>query len=186
MMLHMGTTTDRNFYAIEKRGHRDGYDTQVDMTGISPPSDDGAKYWKGCPDVLDTTLDFEDIWTRWRNALLLGSPDAPSELNGVILRPSENAGHFLCDFLYYSNLAEYWRHQKNKGDNDGGRDELEDRPVMFMQVPGHVSGDDLKTGRLVTMGLIRALAESWMAQKRKKGVDGVDGADGVDRAGRNR
>lgn len=168
MILHMGTTTNRNFYAIEKRGHRDGYEDHKDRTGFAPPADDGATFWKDCPTALDTSLDFDDVWTRWRNALLLGSPDSPSELDGVVLRPSEDAGHALCDFLYYSNLVEYWRHQKQ---NVGGPEKrFQDRPIMFMQVPGRSTGDDLKTGRLVTMGLIRALAESWMANNQRTGV----------------
>ncbi|GAB7356976.1 hypothetical protein MBLNU459_g7814t1 [Dothideomycetes sp. NU459] len=168
MILHMGTTTNRNFYAIEKRGHRDGYDQKHDITGFAPPSDDGATYWKDCPAQLETSLDFEDVWTRWRNALLLGSPESLPELNSVVLRPSEDAGHFLCDFLYYSSLAEYWKNQKDKrGDAEGAKgNKVQDRPVMFMQVPGRSSGDDLKVGRIVTLGLIRALAESWSARTR--------------------
>lgn len=65
------------------------------------------------------------------------------------VRPSNDAGRFLCEFLYYTSLVEYWR-----------RDPSLRRPVMFLHVPGRIEDIDIATGRKVTMGLIGAMVES--------------------------
>lgn len=65
------------------------------------------------------------------------------------VRPSNDAGRFLCEFVYYTSLVEYWR-----------RDPSLRRPVMFLHVPGRIEDIDIATGRKVAMGLIGAMVES--------------------------
>ena len=65
----------------------------------------------------------------------------------IDVRPSGDAGRYLCDFIYYSSLAELWK-----------RDE--ERRVVFLHVP--VESDELSIarGREVLIELIRALVQS--------------------------
>lgn len=81
-------------------------------------------------------------------------------IQGVDVRPSNDAGRYLCDFIYYTSLVEYWR-----------RDPDMMAPVMFLHVPGRVEDLDIETGRKVALELIRAMVES--AMRKKGGKDAV-------------
>jgi len=161
MILHMGMSPSRGYYSIERLAHRDNYNSHADVFGDRLDKEDGSKYWPDCPPVLETSLNFGDIFQQWRRNLLETPGTSSAKLDGVVLRPSQDAGHFVCDFIYYSSLAEKHRKKKERG----GPNRIDDRPVMFFHVP-HWSGDhDLNKGRLVTVGLLRALAQSWTAAK---------------------
>lgn len=71
------------------------------------------------------------------------------------MRISDDAGHYLCDFIYYSSLAHRWREGK-------------DRPVTFLHVPSDASERAVGMGRELAIGLIRSLVESEVA--RRKGL----------------
>lgn len=169
IVLHMGMSISRNHYSIEKQAHRDDYDTHADIDGTKPDKLDGARYWPDCPTVLETSLNFDDVFQRWRGYLLDSAPDiaasissSSSVLEGVVLRPSLDAGHFLCDFIYYSSLAEHWRRKRTRSQPT---DDMNERPVMFMHVPSWAGAPDLEKGRAVTIALLRALARSWVERK---------------------
>ena len=65
---------------MERRGHRDGY-VMGDVDGVvlgderrrygdGKEGDDGEKWvWEGCPEELETCVDLDDVWRRWRVAL---------------------------------------------------------------------------------------------------------------------
>jgi pyroglutamyl-peptidase len=64
----------RQFYSVERRGHRDGYTmTDVDNELLN----DGARrarekedwVWHGLPEELLSSCDIDDIWKRWRLAM---------------------------------------------------------------------------------------------------------------------
>jgi hypothetical protein len=74
------------------------------------------------------------------------------------IRPSSDAGHYLCDFTYYTSLVEYWR-----------RNPEGERPVMFFHVPGGAEEKDVERGRRVALGLIAALVANWR-RGRERGV----------------
>ena len=78
------------------------------------------------------------------------------------LRPSNNAGHYLCDFTYYACVFEYWR-----------REPRGQRPCMFLHVPSGLEEEDIERGREVALGLIIALVASEMAGDRRKRVEDV-------------
>jgi len=67
----------------------------------------------------------------------------------VDIRVSEDAGRYLCDFIYYSSLA-YLEKKR------------EDKRVVFLHVPVEVDEIALKTGVDVTIELIRAVVQSGM------------------------
>ncbi|KAG9727221.1 peptidase C15, pyroglutamyl peptidase I-like protein, partial [Aureobasidium melanogenum] len=106
--LHFGMRPGQNSYSMQLVSRRDGYDQDKDITGHMLPASEGDSFFRGCPESLDTTLDTEDVFTRWRSKLL-DAPEISPELGSVRIRQSREAGHFICDFLYYSVLAEHWR-----------------------------------------------------------------------------
>lgn len=64
----------RDFYSVERCGHRDGY-VMADVDGLvlgdeKSRNEDGEEWvWEGCPEVLETGVDVDDVWRRWRSAL---------------------------------------------------------------------------------------------------------------------
>ncbi|KAL8941686.1 MAG: hypothetical protein Q9216_002099 [Gyalolechia sp. 2 TL-2023] len=142
-VLHIGMAAPRKYYTVETCAHRDGYVAR-DEAGQSL---DGDTFWRDeyeAPEILRPGFDTDDVWRRWK-----------SELMGVDIRPSNDAGRFLCDFIYYTSLVEYWR-----------RDPDVMAPAMFLHVPGRFEDLDIETGRKVALGLIAAMVESAI---RKKG-----------------
>lgn len=65
------------------------------------------------------------------------------------IRPSSDAGRYLCDFIYYTSLVEYWR-----------KDPKAMAPVMFLHVPGSIQDHDIEMGKKVALGLIGAMVAS--------------------------
>lgn len=163
IVLHMGTTMHRNFYSIEKMAHRDNYDAFPDVHGAKMDKRDGLVFWSDCPPILETSLDFTDVYARWSASILLGQDTNPGaeagDMQGIVFGHSQDAGHFLCDFIYYSTLAEHWRAKKHC--MSGGGAEVLERPVMFLHLPPWTGADDLRKGRAVTIALLKALGESW-------------------------
>lgn len=144
-VLHIGMAAPRQYYTMETCAHRDGYISR-DEIGESMERD---TFWRDeykAPEMLRPGFDIDDVWRRWK-----------SELMGVDVRPSNDAGHYLCDFIYYTSLVEYWRRNPDVI-----------APVMFLHVPGRFEELDIEMGRKVTLGLIGAMVES--AMKRKGGV----------------
>ncbi|KAK5201219.1 hypothetical protein BJ546DRAFT_841468 [Cryomyces antarcticus] len=152
LVLHIGMAGGRDHYSMERVGHRDGYDKNRDVDGRTLAADDGAQYWPECPATLATSVACEDVWRRCRAQLADQSID---------VRPSHDAGHFLCDFIYYSSLAHFYR--RGEGGKDG------ERPVMFLHVPGDSDAQAVARGRQVAEALVRALVESRRAQKGGSG-----------------
>lgn len=76
------------------------------------------------------------------------------------MRISEDAGRYLCDFIYFSSLA----HLTKKG---------EDRRVVFLHVPVEATEAAIKTGVEVTIELIRAMVRSNALRKVKAQADSV-------------
>ena len=76
------------------------------------------------------------------------------------VRPSGDAGRYLCDFIFYTGLVEYWR-----------RDPEGDLPVVFLHVPGAAEEEDVERGTRVTAGLIRALVENKRAKMKAGRLD---------------
>ncbi|KAI4741404.1 hypothetical protein E4T50_08193 [Aureobasidium sp. EXF-12298] len=94
--------------------------------------------------------------------LLLDAPEVSPQLGSVRIRKSTDPGHFICDFLYYSVLAEHWR---RKNGVDGGPRPPDLMPVAFLNVPTDNTVEELRRARHVTMCLLRALAESWASKR---------------------
>lgn len=159
IVLNIGLAPGRNFYTLETLAHRDGYNKK-DEDGKTL---EGDTFWVidlKAPERLYTCFDTEDVWRRWKSGLM-----------NVDLRPSNNAGHYLCDFTYYACLLEYWR-----------RDPKGRRPCMFLHVPSGLEEEDIRRGREATLGLIAALVASDTAGNRSKNNKDIMGELEWDRA----
>jgi pyroglutamyl-peptidase len=135
-MIHIGMATSRKFYSVERRGYRDGYEMR-DVDGeLLSDTEEGRQEWDGLPKELLTDINVDDVWQRWRAAL-----------SDADVRISEDAGRYLCDYIYYSTLAQLFR----KG---------EERRVVFLHVPVESNDAAVKAGVEITIELIRALVQS--------------------------
>ncbi|MCJ1384304.1 hypothetical protein MMC17_007420 [Xylographa soralifera] len=158
LTLLIGVAPGRSDFALETQARRDGYGKE-DVRGRTW---EGDRLWAryGAPEVLATGVQRGEVWRRWRG----GVPDLP-------LRLSTDAGHYLCEFIYYTGLVEYWR-----------RDSEGERPVLFLHVPKGVEAEDVDRGRRVAEGLIQAVVGSWErgGRNEEKGT-GTEDADDEDR-----
>lgn len=145
-MIHIGMATGRKYYSVERRGHRDGYmmrDVDDEFLGDTErqklEGDDWI--WHALPEEIQSDTNIDDIWKRWRIAL-----------PGLDVRISEDAGRYLCDFIYYSSLA----YLTSKG---------QERRVVFLHVPTASDEASVKTGVDITLELIRAVVQSGRMSK---------------------
>lgn len=139
--IHIGMASGRSFYSVERRGHRDGYNMK-DVDHQLLEDDERRKregedwVWSGMPEELLSSVDVDDVWKRWRAAMPMKD-----------VRVSEDAGRYLCDFIYFSSLAHLTKKE-------------EARRVVFLHVP--VAADDaaIENGIEITLELIRAIVQS--------------------------
>lgn len=171
LCIHIGMADPRLYYSIEHRGHRDGY-TMPDVDGEKLRDDEARRregddwVWADVPSQLETDLDVRDVLGRWRKhspvsiwashrvscSLLICLVQAFSDL-----RVSEDAGHYLCDFIYFSSLAHLYKNG-------------EYRRVIFLHVPSDASDKAVAKGKDLTIHLIRSLVESELSRQRKAQV----------------
>jgi len=145
IILNIGMAPGRKFFTLETCAHRDGYNKR-DVEGKTM---EGDTFWKEeykSPEIPHTSFDTEDVWRRWK-----------LDLMDEDVRPSNDAGHYLCDFTYYTSILEYWR-----------RDSQGWRPCMFLHVPGGWGAEDVRQGRGVALGLIAACVGSEMTRQKEK------------------
>ncbi|KAI1767660.1 peptidase [Hypoxylon sp. FL1150] len=140
-VIHVGMTGPQHVYSVERRGHRDGYD-KLDVDGQLLGDEqrrerEGDKWiWNDVPDELLTDLDVDRIYKRWVER-------SPKNLR---LRISEDPGHYLCDFIYFSSLAHLYKQQRP-------------RKVVFFHVPLHPDRESIDRGRELVLQLIRSIVE---------------------------
>ncbi|KAF2835856.1 peptidase C15, pyroglutamyl peptidase I-like protein [Patellaria atrata CBS 101060] len=154
IVLHIGLAAGIDYYTIERLARREGYDDEgrCDVDGKSFTRKDSRKVWYDCPDYLTTGFDYADVWRRWRS----NCPDPKLDL-----QPSDDAGLYLCEFIYFTSLSYFWRQG------------VTDRPVMFLHVPDLPGEKDIAEGREVAIALIRALVDSWRQRSKKIEVNGA-------------
>ncbi|KAK9418477.1 hypothetical protein SUNI508_07965 [Seiridium unicorne] len=163
LALHIGMAGPTNRYSIERRGHRDGY-RHKDVDGNFLEDEkrherEGDEWiWHGTPSELLTDLDIGDIYQRW----VRRSPERPytdnflpaqdNGGNGPELRISEDPGHYLCDFIYFTSLAHLYKQHRP-------------RQVLFLHVPANGAPDFIKTGTELATQLLRSMVESEVEKK---------------------
>lgn len=151
--MHIGIASPRPYYSVETLAHRDDYIiTDVEGRG---GWEDGEKPWRelGLPAVLipgrasedpssassyQPDEHFLDVWRSF-------APNSD-------LRISKDAGHYLCDFIFYTSLSLALQ----KG---------HDRNVLFLHVPGAAEDADIEQGRVVALALIKSMVACWIDKK---------------------
>lgn len=149
-VLHIGMASPRPQYVLEQVGDRDGY-TLRDLDNTLPAQDPSRADWPwvGVPSQLTTELDVVDVRARWEQHL-------PN--NHIPLKISTNAGHFLCDYIYFNSLAECFKAQQR-------------RTVAFLHVPAakaepeNLYKEAIATGREIAIQLIRSIMESELSRE---------------------
>jgi pyroglutamyl-peptidase len=163
IILHIGLAAGRSYFALETGSHARGYAKIPDVDGerfddsVFETHFPSHKY----PNRLNTSFDTSDVLARWKANLGYTSIDGTTTDEGCPdVRVSQNAGNFLCGFIYYNSLAHYYSIKEDE------------RPVVFLHVPDLSGSEDkLREGWEVTVGLIKALVET----RRKAGGRVVDG-----------
>ena len=140
IILHLGLAAGRHYYTLERQSPRGPYTRKRDVDGHVCSPEENKAMWETCPNVLKPTFNCDDVWCRWQKHL--------QSVEGVVTKPSDDPGNYMCAFIYYASMAWFWK----RG--------AEERPVMFLHVPDCPTEEDVEVGRQVTMGLIRALVES--------------------------
>ncbi|KAI1807387.1 peptidase [Daldinia bambusicola] len=146
-VIHIGMAGPQHVYSIERRGHRGGYDKQdVDGQFLGDEQRhkiEGDKWiWHDVPEELLTDLEIGRIHKRWVER----SPD------NLRLQISDDAGHYLCDFIYFSSLAHLYKQ---------GRP----RKVIFFHVPLHSDPEPVSRGKELALQLIRSVCEVGLQQE---------------------
>lgn len=96
------------------------------------------------PIIIRPSFDLADVWRRWKQTLQQADED---------IRPSDNAGRYLCEFLLYTSLLEF-----------SDRDPTGARRCMFLHVPNGTKQAELARGTKVALALIAALVDSEMTK----------------------
>ncbi|KAF2421486.1 peptidase C15, pyroglutamyl peptidase I-like protein [Tothia fuscella] len=152
VVLHVGVdTSEFTAFHLERGASRDGYNSIPDATRrVFTKAEAKIKYGKS-PDFLTTSLDVSSIFERWNNGLLQTNHSSPiRRVLGPEVIITEDAGDFVCGFLYYQSL-EYFNSLKRSG-------ELA-RPVLFLHVPQFGDDEDeLVKGDFILLRLIEAIA----------------------------
>lgn len=158
LVLHIGMASGRQHYSAEQYAHRSNYDSHKDLDGEVPPPEEADEFYGDCPVMMETSLDYEGVLRRWQSSILKTPKGSPA--HGADCRPSNDAGHYLCDYVFFNSLT--WYARQNKRYEDG---KFPDRPVLFLHVPAESSGDMLEKGRAVAIALIRAMVDSYVGAR---------------------
>jgi pyroglutamyl-peptidase len=166
IILHIGLAAGRSYFALETGSHAYGYTKISDVDGQRFEDSRFETLFPSSqfPSRLNTSFDTSDVLARWKANLGYTTIDGTHTDEGYPdVRVSEDAGNFLCGFIYYNSLVHYYSIKKDE------------RPVVFLHVPDLSGSEDkLREGWEVTVGLIKALVES----RRKVGWKVVDGERG--------
>lgn len=152
LVLHIGMASGRDYYTLEQIGHRDGYHKNKDLDGKTPAENDGLLRFADCPVEMSSSLNCREVLRKWRSRIEALPANSPAY--GADCRPSNDAGNYLCDYLYFNSLAWYGR---RSGCMDDGA--AADRPVLFLHVPAEADEQTLAKGNIVTLALIEAMVE---------------------------
>jgi pyrrolidone-carboxylate peptidase len=153
LIVHIGIASPRQYYSVETLAHRDDYIiTDIDgRTGYEV----GEKLWRqlDLPPILIPGRANEDpsstsSYQPQEQFLDTWQSFAPKS----DLRISKDAGHYLCDFVFYTSLSLALQ----KG---------QDRNVLFLHVPGGSEDEDIDQGRVVALALIKTMVACWIDKK---------------------
>lgn len=164
MIIHIGIAATRGYYSVETNARRDSYSIS-DVDG-KYAYEDGEKLWKelnlppvlrpGSSDVATVTTTVPSKATRTypyppdNDFLETWKSFAPKDMD---LRVSNDAGRYLCEFIFYTSLARAYLERR-------------DRSVVFLHVPASHDDHDIEQGKQAALALIKALVTCWVDRKK--------------------
>jgi pyrrolidone-carboxylate peptidase len=165
LVLFIGVAPKRTDFTLETRAHPTGYnkpdiyDNVIGDDAFPTEGEDAA------PKVLKSGYNVNEVARVWKEAC-----------GDIPVRPSMDAGRYLCEFIYYTGLWEYWRRGYRVGTGETGCFV----PVLFLHVPGGVEESDIVRGGKVAVELIKAVLEvgDWERDREWEG-DGGEGEEGA-------
>lgn len=85
-MVHIGMASGRNYYSVERRGHRDGYAMKDVDNELLEDDERRARegenwIWDGLPEELLSDNNIDDVWRMWSTAL----PVCPSQISTMLV-----------------------------------------------------------------------------------------------------
>jgi len=138
VVIHIGLADDQKNFTIERGAERNVYHQYPDEKRKVFTKSETKELWGKSPSRLNSTLDLDGIQTKWRAQV-----GKAADVN-----VSDDVGSYVCGLIYYTSLEYFWR--KKTGE----------MPVVFMHVPQLQGKTDIELGVSVTLGLVRAVAET--------------------------
>jgi pyroglutamyl-peptidase len=133
----MGLAAERNYFAVEKSAFRDGYHQIPDEDRKVVTKAESKKLWGRSPESLETSLDIDDLVSRWKMKVK----------SCADVRASDDVGIYACGFAYYHTLERC-------------RKEHRAQNVLFFHVPPLKTEKEVENGVKVTLALMQSIAES--------------------------
>ncbi|KAJ9194575.1 hypothetical protein DTO164E3_7242 [Paecilomyces variotii] len=173
LIIHIGLASTRNYWSVETLARRDDY-RMGDVNG-ELGYESGEKFWKeqGLPPVLrpgPATTMSTDVAPAVEPTAPLVAPVSrvspyPADDHflevwksfapaGTDIRISHDAGRYLCEFIFYTSLAQALQ-------------EGRDRSVVFFHVPSWHDEANIKVGTETAVALIKALVTCWIDERRQ-------------------
>lgn len=138
-VIHLGVANlSTGFFKLEQGAHRDGYE-KIDVDGIrgcdlEKSVEEGWEDWNEQPKHIETSIKVEELSIEVTKKVKVTHPT-------VNVDTSNDAGRFLCEYIFYSSLAHLKHHRR----------------VLFLHVPAGLGQKDLAQGRAVLEEIIWSL-----------------------------
>lgn len=164
LVVHLGDAEEGIAgYRLEKTARAGGY-VLPDGHGKLPDASTQPTYWND-NNSLESSVRMADVHVRWQSERPVSrNPHAPDIAGGPremltsvqdsLLIASTDAGHSLCEYLFYSSLA-YLRHTGNEGVPWHDRTTVE-----FLHIPDNNDEARIIEGRDVVMSLVYSIIDS--------------------------
>ncbi|EGG03431.1 Hypothetical protein MELLADRAFT_37974 [Melampsora larici-populina 98AG31] len=156
-VIHLGVAKlSTGFFKLEQGAHRDGYE-KVDVDGIrgcdlEKSVEEGWEDWKEQQTHIATSIDVEELArevTKKVKVLITLIYKTDRELDALLtililahpavnVDTSNDAGRYLCEYIFYSSLAHFNAHRR----------------VLFLHVPAGLEEEDIAQGRAVLAEII--------------------------------
>ncbi|KAI9788136.1 MAG: hypothetical protein M1816_007182 [Peltula sp. TS41687] len=156
------TARSRHEYHLEtcaRSGKYTARDVDGKLPGSAPAIAGNGNGRSGTDEVQVLSpkgVDFSDVLLRWRR-----ETSVEEVLGDIVLRPSNDAGLFLCEYIYYTSLRYFARRASEDKEGDAVT------KVVFLHVPADAQMDDLQRAKEVVVGLVRALVGSSLTARHE-------------------
>ncbi|KAI9890582.1 MAG: hypothetical protein M1814_003780 [Vezdaea aestivalis] len=143
-VIHIGMAAQRHF-SIEQQARRDGY-FRPDADRVTL-KDGVVRTWvdEGDPEMLTSKVDVQFVAKKVAESLNHSEGGTKS----FDVRKSEDAGLYLCEFIYYCSLRWWWL--------DGSPDHAPG--IVFLHIPAEVKEADIDRAAKVVQELAIALVQ---------------------------